>query len=159
MEYGIYSLKKILQENKYSPQPLTKDQLLISLNENLKIKIRKSFRSHPFYRYILNKNRSELESALSEAEIQLHQEQPKGTMERSLKSIQESANISQQIENKETTRENVGDFFSKLSKMKRFFGNERRISQLQCHRCEKYIFKSYVNECPVCKINTCYFCF
>lgn len=61
MNFGIASLKKIYKDNRNSSDPLTKDQLIVTLNEYLKAKIRASLRCHPFYKFIINLNRHQLE--------------------------------------------------------------------------------------------------
>lgn len=55
-------------ENRQSPEPLNKDQLLLALTEHLSYKIRASYRSHPFFKFLLSKNKEELLEALAEAE-------------------------------------------------------------------------------------------
>ena len=60
MEFGISSLKKIYKDNRLSPEPLTKDQLIVALNDYLKAKIRASVRCHPFYKFVINLHRHQL---------------------------------------------------------------------------------------------------
>lgn len=159
IDYNIYSFKKILIENQHSPEPLTKDQLIFAINDSLKNKIRTSFRSHPFFRYILSKNRSELEDALREAQILRRQQCSGITLNQSSKKSNNEINNSQQPNSRQEHREPTKDFFSKLDRMKKYFGNDKKVHQMECHRCQKYVFKNYVTDCSSCNKKTCYFCF